>query len=145
MTPAAIRVARRYPASAERVFRAWLNPAIAGRWLFATATRPMAYVEIDPRVAGSFRFVDRRHGERATYSGEYTEIAPHSRLDFILCADPDRRVATRVRIEVAPWKKGSALTLLHEDVPPEYASHTRARWIGMLYGLGATLELLALS
>ena len=141
----AIHVARRFPASAERVFHAWLDPAIAGRWLFATATRPIASVEIHPRVAGSFRFVDQRHGGCVTYGGEYTDIVPHRRLGFILRSDADRHVATRVRVEIAPWKQGSALTLLHEGVPPEYASHTRARWIGMLYGLAATLELLALS
>jgi len=51
-----------------------------------------------------------------------------------------------VRVEVLPRKgDGSALTLVHQDVPREHASHTRARWIGMLYGLGATLDLLALS
>ena len=54
---ALIRIAARYNATTERVFNAWLNPGIARRWLFATAARPIAQVEIDSRVAGSFRFV----------------------------------------------------------------------------------------
>jgi uncharacterized protein YndB with AHSA1/START domain len=144
---AAIRVARRFHASPARVFDAWLDPAIARRWLFATATCPIEQMQIDARVGGSFRFVEQRYGEDVDYRGEYTEIAPHRRLSFILATDCDHRhLVTRVRVDVSPLKSdGSALTLVHQDVPREHASHTRARWIGMLYGLGATLDLLALS
>src|SRR5258708_6816799 len=46
---AVIRVARRYAASSARVFDAWLDPEFAGRWLFATASRPLAHVAIDAR------------------------------------------------------------------------------------------------
>jgi len=141
---AAIRVGRRFHASPARVFDAWLDPAIARRWLFATATCPIEQMQIDARVGGSFRFVEERYGEDVDYRGEYTEIVRHRRLSFILATD--RHLVTRVRVEVLPRKcDGSALTLVHQDVPREYASHTRARWIGMLYGLGATLDLLALS
>jgi uncharacterized protein YndB with AHSA1/START domain len=143
---AAIRVARRFRASPARVFDAWLDPAIARRWLFATATCPIEQMQIDARVGGSFRFVEQRYGEDVNYRGEYTEIVPHRRLSFILATDRNRHLVTRVRVEVSPLKSdGSALTLVHQDVPREHASHTRARWIGMLYGLGATLDLLALS
>jgi uncharacterized protein YndB with AHSA1/START domain len=143
---AAIRVARRFHASPARVFDAWLDPAIARRWLFATATCPIEQMQIDARVGGSFRFVEQRYGEDVDYRGEYTEIVPHRRLSFILATDRNRHLVTRVRVEVSPLKSdGSALTLVHQDVPREYASHTRARWVGMLYGLGATLDLLALS
>lgn len=72
----AIRVTQRYDAPSARVFDAWLDPSVAGRWLFATASRPMTRVEIDPRVDGSFRFVDWRDGETAAYTGEYIAILP---------------------------------------------------------------------
>jgi uncharacterized protein YndB with AHSA1/START domain len=136
----AIRVTRRYSASPERVFHAWLDPEIAGRWLFATATCPLAHVDIHARVAGSFCFVYRRYGERITYSGEYTEIVPHRRLGFTLATDHHADIVTRVAVEVAPRKKGSALTLIHDDVPPDNASQTKGRWIGILHGLGETLD-----
>jgi len=57
---AAIRVTRRFSASAERVFDAWLDPEVAGRWLFATALQPMTEVEIDARARGVFCFAARR-------------------------------------------------------------------------------------
>jgi hypothetical protein len=48
----AIRVTGRCDAPASRVFDAWLDPGIAGKWLFATAARPIAHVEIAPRKRG---------------------------------------------------------------------------------------------
>ncbi|MGH7187364.1 MAG: SRPBCC family protein, partial [Pseudomonadota bacterium] len=79
-----VRVARRFRAPPEQVFNAWLDARVAGRWLFATASRPMAHAEIDPRVGGSFRFVDRRNDERVEHIGEYLEIRPPRRLVFTL-------------------------------------------------------------
>ncbi len=137
---APIHVARRYRASPEHVFRAWLDPRVAGHWLFATASRPMAHVAIDARVAGSFRFVERRFDDLVEHRGEYVEIVPHRRLAFTLATSDRPHVVTRVRVEVRPLARGCEVRLLHENVPPGEARSTRARWSGILYGLGATLD-----
>lgn len=79
--PVTVRVARRFNASAERVFDAWLAPKIAGEWLFATATGRMVRVEIDARVGGRFVFVDRRNGEDVEHLGEYL-IGEHPHRGF---------------------------------------------------------------
>jgi uncharacterized protein YndB with AHSA1/START domain len=137
---ASIRVTRRLSAPAERVFDAWLEPEVAGRWLFATASQPMTDVDIDPRVGGSFRFADGRNGARTEHTGEYIEIVPHRRLVFTL-AMPDRpHVVTRVTAEISPLKTGCELALTHENVPPDRADRTEARWTGVLYGLDETLK-----
>jgi uncharacterized protein YndB with AHSA1/START domain len=135
-----LRVARRYGAPSARVFNAWLDPEVAGRWLFATASRSMAHVEIDARVEGSFCFVDRRDGEITEYTGEYIEIVPHRSLVFTLSMEQYPNVITRVTVEIAPLKKGCELTLTHENVPQDRASHIEGRWTGILYGLGVTLD-----
>src|SRR5439155_2680936 len=57
-----LRLMWRFDARAQRVFDAWLDPPFAARWLFATASRPIAHVEIDACVGGAFRFVDRDDG-----------------------------------------------------------------------------------
>src|SRR5438046_1332656 len=57
----------RFAASPERIFNAWLDPPFAARWLFATASRPIAHVEIDARVGGAFRFVDRHYDKSTEY------------------------------------------------------------------------------
>jgi uncharacterized protein YndB with AHSA1/START domain len=135
---AAIRVTRRFSAPAERVFNAWLEPEVAGRWLFATAMRPMTDVEIDARVGGSFRLAEQRDGEIVEHCGEYIEIVPHRRLVFKLFMADRPRVPTRVTVAITPLKTGCKLALSHEDVPADYANHTEARWTGSLYGLGVT-------
>jgi len=138
--PAAIRVARRFSAPPERVFHAWLEPGLAGRWLFATASQPMTDVDIDPRVGGSFRFAERRDGGRAEHTGEYVEIVPHRRLVFTLAMADRPRVVTRVTAEISPLKTGCELALTHENVPPDRAGEIEARWTGVLYGLDETLN-----
>jgi uncharacterized protein YndB with AHSA1/START domain len=135
-----IRVSRRFRAPAEDVFDAWLDPGVAGKWLFATASRPMAKVAIDARVAGSFRLVERGSGKPVAYTGEYVEILPPRRLAFTLSADHHPRAVTRVRVDIVPLKSGCDLTVTNENVPPDYASRTEARWTGILYGLGVTLD-----
>ena len=137
---AAIRITRRFRAPPHQVFNAWLDPEIAGKWLFATASHPMARVEIDARVGGSFRFVDQRDGETTEHAGEYVEIVPHRRLAFSLSVEKRPHVITRVMVEIVPVKNGCALTLTHEDLPPDYASRTEGRWTGILYGLGVVLD-----
>jgi uncharacterized protein YndB with AHSA1/START domain len=137
----ALRVTHRYGVPPGRIFDAWLNPAVARLWLFATASRPLAHVEIDAQVNGSFCFVDGRDGDDITeYGGEYIEIVPPRRLVFTLSAAKYAYGNTRVAVEIAPLTKGCKLTLIHENVPREHAEHMEGRWAGVLYGLGATLD-----
>src|ERR1041385_7785167 len=84
-----VEVTRRVAASPERAFDAWLDPAVAGHFLFATPTGQMIKVEIDPRVGGRFNFTDRRPGEApfggdVEHVGEYLEIDRPRRLGFTL-------------------------------------------------------------
>jgi uncharacterized protein YndB with AHSA1/START domain len=137
--PTAIRLTHRFDEPPRRVFDAWLDPGLAGRWLFATASRPMTDVEIDARVGGGFRLADRRNGETTEHHGRYVEIVPHRRLVFTLRGASRPREATRVIVEIVPRKRGCELRLRHENVPPDRAHDTEARWTGMLYGLGETL------
>jgi uncharacterized protein YndB with AHSA1/START domain len=137
---AAIRVTSRFSAPPARVFDAWLDPAVAGRWLFATALRPMTHVEIDARVGGSFRFAERRDGGIIERTGEYIEIVPRRRLVFTLSLEDHPQVITRATVEITPLKTGCELTLVHEDVPSDCADDTETRWTGILYGRGVTLD-----
>ncbi len=135
----AIRVDARYDATPERVFYAWLDTEVARRWLFATATRPSAKVEIDARAAGSFRFVERPDGSDVEYRGEYVEIVPCRRLVFSLALPARRCALTRVSVDIEAQAHGCSLALMHEHVPSDLASEIETRWTGMLYGLGETL------
>lgn len=137
---AVVRVTGRFATSPERVFDAWLDPAMASAWLFATASRPIARVEIDARVGGAFRFVDRNDGGHVEHTGVYVEIVRPQRLKFTLSMENDPTVVGRVVVEIIPLKNECELRLIHENVPPDYAIRTENRWTGMLYGLGETLK-----
>jgi uncharacterized protein YndB with AHSA1/START domain len=134
----AIRIVQRYDASAADAFVAWLDPEVARTWLFATASRPVARVEIDAREGGMFRFSDRIFGRPVIHVGRYVTIVRDRRLVFDLRM-PDSHRTTRVSVELSSRENGCELALSHLDVPPERAEEVEARWMGILYGLGETL------
>lgn len=135
-----IRITNNYHASPKHAFEVWLDPAVAGKWLFATASKPMAHVEIDRRVGGSFCFVERQGRATIEFTGQYIEIVPTRRLVFTLSMEPYPDVLTRVAVAIGPLARGCALTLTHENIPRAHASYMKGRWTGILYGLGVTLD-----
>jgi uncharacterized protein YndB with AHSA1/START domain len=136
----AIRLAQRFDAPAERVFDAWIDPAIAGQWLFATASRPVARVEIDARAGGEFHFESRYHGEDLVQAGRYLELDRPRRIAFTLPARSRPSDLTRVRVEIESEESGCRLTLVHESVLRDEATLVEGRWAGMLYGLATIVE-----
>ena len=134
-TRTAVRVRRSYDASADTLFAAWLDAATAGRWLFATSTRPVTEAAIDARVAGRFRFVEQRARDCVQHTGEYLAIERHRRLVFTLASEPERE-PTRVVVEFVATGRGAHVTVTHAQVPKRRAAELRGRWSGMLYGLG---------
>lgn len=141
MTPdllSLVRVTRRFSASADRVFDAWLDPKRASRWLFATPTGTMVRAEVDARVGGKFAFVDRRDGEDVEHVGEYLEIKRPRRLVFTLRVPKYTSDTTRVSIDILPVEgSGCVLTLTHEGVSEELAPRVQEGWGKILDDLGA--------
>ena len=137
---ATVRVSRRFEASPERVFDAWLEPNVAARFLFATPAGTMIKAEIDPRVGGHFTFTDRRPdmGD-VEHVGTWLEIERPRRLVFefaVPAYDPTR---TRITLDFAADGAGCALTLTHEGVFEEYVSQTNHGWGMILDGLARAL------
>ena len=134
-----VKVTRRFEASAERVFDAWLDREKAGKWLFATPTGTMVKAEIDARVGRSFCFVDRRDGKDVEHVGTYLEIDRPRRLVFTFAVPAYDPASTRVTIEIVATGKGCELTLTHDGVLTDWASQTEQGWGGILEGLAGTL------
>ncbi|MFP3940234.1 MAG: SRPBCC domain-containing protein [Thermoanaerobaculia bacterium] len=133
------RMTRRFDASPERVFDAWLDPDKAGRFLFATPEGEMVRVEIDPREGGRYSIVERRDGEDVEHVGEYLEIDRPRRLVFTLGVPKYSEAVDRVTVEVAPAEGGSELTLIHQ-VSPEWADDVEEGWTMILDGLGEVVR-----
>jgi uncharacterized protein YndB with AHSA1/START domain len=135
-----VRVTHSFKLPEEKVFNAWLDPTLAGRWLFATDKGEMVRVEIDARVGGKFRFVDRRDGEDIEHVGEYLTIDRPHRLVFDFAVPKYSPDKTRVSIDIEAQGPGCVLGLTHEGVPLEYVERTHAGWAKILDGLNASLS-----
>src|SRR5215470_13975131 len=129
-----------YGVPAERVYDAFLDPRMAGKWLFATASHQMARVEIDARVGGAYCFTDREDGREVAHAGVYLELVRPRRLVFTLSVEGHPQAVTRVTTDIIPLAQRCALTLTHENLPSDRTRYMEARWTGMLYGLGLILE-----
>lgn len=140
-TAARLSVTRRFHAAPERVFDAWLDPAMVARFLFATPDGERVRVEVDGRVGGGFVVVERRGDVLAEHVGTYVVIDRPHRLVFDFTTSRDQ-APTRVTVEIVPAPGGSDLTLSH-DIRPEWASfapRARAGWTAILDTLATTLS-----
>ena len=136
----AVRVTRRFKASPERVFDAWLDPAKAKAFLFATPSGEMVRADIDARVGGGFTLVDRRDGVDVEHTGEYLEIRRPHRLKFTFRVPKFSTATSWVTLDIVAVDGGCELTLTHEGVLAEYADKTPEGW-GMIFdGLARLLE-----
>jgi uncharacterized protein YndB with AHSA1/START domain len=133
-----VKVTHRYSASAERVFDAWLDPAKARRFLYATPEGEMVRVEIDPRVGGRYTIVERREGEDVEHTGEYVQIDRPRRLVFTLGVPKYSQDVDHITVDIVPLADGCELTLTHE-LDPEWAASTEEGWATILRALATIL------
>jgi uncharacterized protein YndB with AHSA1/START domain len=136
--PVILTVTRDFDAPGERVFDAWLNPADARRFLFATADGEMRTVEIDARVGGRALIVERRASGDAHHRLQFEVIERPTRLVFLFAADPaEEGEWTRVSIAITPHGERCSLTLTHEMDPAwaAYEEQTRHGWTMILGNL----------
>jgi uncharacterized protein YndB with AHSA1/START domain len=141
--PLILTVVRDFAAPPERVFDAWLDPAQARNFLFATPEGEMLTCEIDPRVGGRMLIVERRAQGDARHRLMFEEIDRPRRLVLLFAADPaDEGEWTRVTIEITNTGNGCTLTLTHE-IDPKWAAYedqTRAGWTMILNSLAHITE-----
>lgn len=133
-------VKRKFDAPAERVFDAWLDPAAAGRWLFATPGGKMLRVEIDARVGGRFTLTEQRGDLAVEHVGKYVEISRPRRLVFEFSVPQFSPAATLVAVEIIAQGAACELTLTHTGVLPEWADRTAEGWTKLLGGLAEVLD-----
>ncbi|MFZ3008343.1 MAG: SRPBCC domain-containing protein [Phenylobacterium sp.] len=140
MTAHTVTVTRRFSVSPERVFDAFLDPAIAGRFMFATPTGEMVRIDIEPRVGGAYSFVDRREGEDVEHVGQILELDRPRRLVFQFAVPKYDPAITVVALDIVAEGSGSRLTLTHEGVLDEYREQTGRGWTTILEAAAASLE-----
>lgn len=135
-------VTRRLNASPERVFDAWLDPEMARKWLFTIPGGEIVVAENEPKVGGTFTFVDKREDDEIRHVGEYLEIDRPRRLVFTFAVPQFSPAYDRVTIEIARLDTGCELTLTHEmpaDMFGEWGEASRQGWTTMLGALAVQL------
>ncbi|HEX6771758.1 MAG TPA: SRPBCC domain-containing protein [Acidobacteriaceae bacterium] len=135
-----LQVTRTFAFPPERVFDAWLDPAIAQRFLFASPTGEIVRVELDPRVGGRFVIVRRDNGVDIEHAGEYLEIDRPRRLVFTFGVPKLSAQFTTVNLDIEPAGDGCKLTLTHQGVLREWADRTQEGWGMILAGLDDTIR-----
>ena len=137
-----VTVTRYMNAPAERVFDAWLDPDQVREWMAVSGSmKNLSRVHIEPRLGGSFAFVDVRDGEKVEHVGHYLEIERPHRLAFTWRVKPEEESST-VSIDIVAQGSGCEATLKHELTPEwaDYADRCEAAWAKMLGGIAQTLE-----
>ena len=141
--PAIVTVEREMKAPPERVFDAWLDPAQARHFLFATPDGQIIRCDIDARVGGRLLITDRRPDGDADHHGEFIEIDRPRRLAFKFRGPgTEEGEWSVVTVEFAPTPTGCRLKLTHE-IPLQwagYAEPVRKGWALILDTLATQME-----
>jgi uncharacterized protein YndB with AHSA1/START domain len=151
VTSTIVRVQRAYACTAETVYDAWLDPAMARRFLFAAPGGEISQCEIDPGVNGEFTIVDRRPVEsdvataiEVEHSGRFLQLDRPRRIAFSFSLPQFQAHETAVIIDIEPQGDGCELTLRHDlglaEDAAEMLEQAEAGWTRMLAALDTALK-----
>lgn len=146
-----VRVQRAFACTADAVYDAWLDPALARRFLFATPpTGEVVRCEIEPGVGGKLVVADRRPVDgdaghiEIEHSGRFLQLDRPRRIAFAFSVPQFGGPETTVVIDIEPQGDGCELTLRHDLGPAEGAKdmleRTEKGWATILANLEAALK-----
>jgi uncharacterized protein YndB with AHSA1/START domain len=135
----ALSLSRHYPASPEKVWRAWTDAEALKKWWGPGPGEPVSLAELDVRAGGRFRIVfGGADGNMHECAGVYKEVVPNRKLVFTWTwpnSTPERE--SLVTIVFKSVEGGTQLDFRHEQLFDEKARDDHKR------GWTATLDKLA--
>lgn len=141
MSELELTVSRTIAASREKVFNAWLSPAILSKVMRPPGTASeAAKVTNDPVKGGRFSIVMKTPEKEIPHAGTYLEIDPYSRLSFTW-ESPFSQDDSVVTIDFSEPEPGMTdITLKQVKFRSEEArlGHIQG-WTAILGGLAETL------
>ena len=125
-------------AAPERIFNAWLDPAMMTRFMVPRPDMHVREARADARIGGRF-FVMMVGDKDYPHEGTYKEIMPHSGLVFTW-ETPWSAADTTVTISLHPVAEGTRVELTHVRFLSEESRDKHAKgWAGMLVNLELAL------
>lgn len=133
--PAVAEIRRRLPATPERVFAAFADPALVALWLKPAPEIRLVVLDFDLRVGGRYRFAYHLpDGAVVTIGGAFHAVEPPTGLVFSWVIEPPDEHAgmvSEVTVSILPDRGGAELLVRHTrlDRPGAVARHSQG-WLG---------------
>jgi len=134
-----LTMTRRFEATPQRVFEAWLDPEQVALWMGPRGFRADVS-ELDARTGGAYAItMHMSDGSSVRVSGVYKEITRYTRLVFTWKWQNDMQ-DTQVTLTFKTVGKATDMTLEHTGFPnrAQRDNHTQG-WIGCLDKLAELL------
>ena len=116
-----VKLHRILKAPAERIYRAFLEPAAVSKWL-----PPFGYTcevqHSDIRIGGTFHmsFTNFASGQSHGFGGKYIELIPYELIRYTdKFDDPSMPNELQVTITLKKVSCGTELSIVQENIPPQ--------------------------
>jgi uncharacterized protein YndB with AHSA1/START domain len=110
-----LRLSRRYPVAAEKVWRAWTEPQALSAWFGPGDPGSVTLAELDVRPGGHYRIRFRTpDGDEHEVAGIYETVEPGRKLVFSWAWHSMPERVSRVSVSLRPVPQGTELEFLHE-------------------------------
>jgi uncharacterized protein YndB with AHSA1/START domain len=138
-------VRRRFAAAPDRVFAAFSEARLIGRWLSPSPEIALKVLRFEFRVGGAYRFAYHLpDGQTVIVGGVYRSIAPPSAIVFSWIIEPPDEhagIESEVTVTITPDGGGSELLIRHEKLTRADAILRHAEgWRGALDQLAELLD-----
>jgi uncharacterized protein YndB with AHSA1/START domain len=137
----AIVIKRTFDAAPRIVFEAWTKPEHLKRW-WAPKSRCVTLIacDADVRAGGAYRYVLRHeHGDEFAFSGEYSEVTPHSRLVYTNVFEPMAHAGAAI-VTVTFEEHGGKTKLVALELYPSREVREAVLSSGMEHGMRETMD-----
>ena len=117
--PSTVRFHRVLRTTAERVYKAFIDPDAMAKWLPPNGFTGKVH-EMDARVGHGYRmsFTNFGNGQSHSFQGTYVELAPGERICYTnRFDDPNLPGEMRVTVTLQPVSVGTDLSIVQEGIP----------------------------
>lgn len=118
-----LRIERSFQAPPRIVFTAYTRADLVKKWWAPKSMgAEMKDVQADVRVGGKYRYVTRGPDGEFAFSGEYTVVTPHSRLEYTQVFEPMAELGqARIAIDFREEAGGFTRLVSTETYPTKEA------------------------